>query len=72
MFHGKGIYRFSSGGSYDGHFTEGRFSGTGIYKVGNIEFSGQWVAGRPHGHGVYKDADSIVEGEWVDGRFADD
>jgi hypothetical protein len=69
--HGKGIYKYASGGVYDGEWKDNKMHGKGIYNYtdGGI-FDGEWKNGKKHGKGVFKYASgSVYDGEWKDDKM---
>ncbi len=68
--HGKGIYSWPDGRSYNGEYENDRKSGFGVYTwADGRQYSGAWSAGKQHGEGIYKDANSVVrKGFWQEGK----
>lgn len=68
--HGVGIYT-DGGATYDGHFVEDLYNGTGTYTaVDGSTYKGEWKNGLMSGHGVYSWPDgSVFEGTWENGKM---
>ena len=52
--HGKGIFTYENGDTYEGEFRFGNMEGQGIYKFANgNEYHGEWKDDKSHGKGKY-------------------
>ena len=65
--HGLGIYYYSNGDIYGGHWANDVFDGEGFYIFNNGErYQGQLKAGKKHGQGRYFYANGrIYNGNWA-------
>lgn len=68
--HGVGIYT-DGGATYDGHFVEDLYNGTGNYTaIDGSTYKGEWKNGVMSGHGVYTWPDgSFFDGQWENGKM---
>jgi len=63
---GEGVYKFNSGATYKGSFSQGTFHGRGKYTFSDgASYDGEWSANKMHGQGVYIDSQKV---EWA-GQF---
>lgn len=63
--HGKGVFAYSNGDTYNGHTMYGKFDGFGkyMYKSGAI-YEGFFSRGKHHGIGSFSDDKNIYKGTW--------
>jgi len=64
---GYGLYKFSSGGYYQGVFKDGNWHGVGelVFSSGD-KYLGYWKDNEKHGHGKYTWADGdVYNGNWA-------
>lgn len=68
---GEGVYLWSNGTQYLGHFERGRQHGTGLLVMPDgASYEGQWRNGKKHGRGVATYSDGRVKtGEWKENRY---
>ncbi|WP_317931229.1 hypothetical protein [Halioxenophilus sp. WMMB6] len=69
--HGKGIFSWTSGSTYEGQFVNGKRSGQGImsYPTG-ARYDGAWIDDKKHGRGTYwTETGDRFEGEFIDGKM---
>lgn len=67
--HGKGIYRFNSGASFEGNFVNGVRNGHGVYRYADGDkYVGDFVDSNFEGYGKYYWHD----GDWFEGEYRKD
>ena len=70
MYHGKGIFTWDDGESYDGDWKNDMYHGTGVLTYDNGIYKGEFVNNNMEGKGVlmYKDG-SIYDGEFLNNKI---
>ena len=65
--HGRGIFRWNDGRTYEGDFVNDRKEGQGVlvWKDGR-KYDGQWKNGKQDGFGFYTDEKGTQRGKWVE------
>merc|ERR1719296_134583 len=68
--HGKGLFSWSDGRTYEGEYTRDQKEGLGVFRwPDGRQYEGQWKDGKQHGFGIHSTArGERREGEWEDGR----
>lgn len=68
--HGKGIYTWKDGRSYEGTYYNDKKHGFGIYKwADRRSYEGMWMESKQHGKGKYILPDGTSKiGRWSDGK----
>jgi hypothetical protein len=68
--HGKGIYKWTNGNTYEGDWVKGILTGKGTFKwkSGDV-YTGEFVNGELNGKGIKNYANgNVFEGDWVKGE----
>jgi hypothetical protein len=67
--HGKGVYTFADGSTYEGETVMDNIQGYGVMTTASYTYNGEWLAGEHHGHGSKQLSDGCqYVGEWFKGR----
>jgi hypothetical protein len=68
--HGKGIYTWADGRSYDGAYIDDKKEGFGVYIwPDGRKYEGQWLNGKQHGEGKFTNTKGKSRrGEWKEGE----
>ena len=68
--HGEGIFTWTNGDMYNGHWIEGKKNGFGMFKDKYGLYVGNWKDGKQHGQGTYTTpAGRKYVGEWKEGKY---
>lgn len=71
IFHGVGVFQWSSGGRYEGEYSNGNKHGVGVFTWANGDsYAGAWINDEEHGAGVFSTQGNakVYTGAWENGQ----